>query len=72
VAPKPAATPKPADPPTPADPPKPAPVESPVTPKLPSESTPTSPNGELPDVEGWDDADDEAASTDSTVPAPPS
>jgi hypothetical protein len=47
--------------PTPAAAPKPAPTAPPEPPKLPSEASPTTSNDELPDVEAWDEADDDAA-----------
>lgn len=62
--PKPAATPKPTA--------TPAPVELDETPSLPRDPSPAGSNAELPDVEPWDEADDEASSADAAIPATPS
>jgi hypothetical protein len=67
---KPAGTTKPAAP--KSAPSTPAPIEPDETPKLPSEPSAPSANGELPDVEPWDEADDEASSAEATVPTTPS
>lgn len=69
---KPTATPKPAAPSKPAVTPSPKPVEPVDISKLPSGELPDDTDAQLPDVEPWDDADDEAASDDSTIPATPS
>jgi hypothetical protein len=70
--PQPAATPKPTSTPKPAATPKPEPVEPADTWKLPSGELPEDTDAQLPDVEPWDDADDEAVSADAIVPTTPS
>lgn len=73
--PKPTAPTKPATTPQPAAPTQPAPtkpVEPNETATLPSEPMPANSSAELPDVEPWDEADDEAVSADATVPLTPS